>query len=304
MSNNSKDKTRKHIFDETIKALEKKDAKTLGTIGMPEIENAEELHLEFSELSMSDMKRADYLAKVEMNDEKFILHMEFESNYSSNRAMNKRMLRYLSSINWYDNLPIYQVLIILKSPQSTKNINNKIEMIVQGEKVLEYSYKVVKVYDMNKYEVLNSDKLVLYPLRIFMQHGNENDEEHIKECLKVVEELEDKDYYYLTVELSKRLYKFEVLENYIKEEIYMASELYKEPYEKGREEGIKEGIKEGKRQELIKTIVQLLTKKFGILPKEIKNKIEKSDYSDLEVIVGDVFGFEILDDVKKYLSDN
>ncbi|UZW15177.1 hypothetical protein OSC52_04875 [Clostridium pasteurianum] len=151
MSNESKDNTRKHIFDETIKALEKKDAKNLATIGMPEIENAEELNLEFSELSMSDMKRADYVAKVEMNDERFILHMEFESNYKSNRAMNKRMLRYLSNINWYDNLPIYQVLIILKQPKTIKSINNKIEMIVQDEKVLEYSYKVVKVYEIDKY---------------------------------------------------------------------------------------------------------------------------------------------------------
>ena len=65
----------------------------------------------------------------------------------------------------------------------------------------------------------------------------------------------------------------------------------------------KEEIKEEtKKQELIKMSIQLLTKKFGVLPKEIKDKIEKSDYSDLEVIMGEIFEFKDLDDVRKYLQ--
>lgn len=72
--------------------------------------------------------------------------------------------------------------------------------------------------------------------------------------------------------------------------------------EKDKEE-IKEEIKEEtKKQELIKMSIQLLTKKFGVLPKEIKDKIEKSDYSDLEVIMGEIFEFKDLDDVRKYLQ--
>lgn len=69
-----------------------------------------------------------------------------------------------------------------------------------------------------------------------------------------------------------------------------------------KEEGIKEGIKEGRRQELIRTAVRLLTKKFGILPEEVRNKIEKSDNTVLEIIVDEVLDFEKLEDVSKYLK--
>ncbi|UZW15178.1 DUF4351 domain-containing protein [Clostridium pasteurianum] len=148
--------------------------------------------------------------------------------------------------------------------------------------------------------MLNNDRLVLYPLRVFMQHENESDEEHIKECLKVVEELEDKDYYYLTVELSKRLYKCEFVENYIKEEIYMASVLYKEPYEKGKEEGIKEGIKEGIEKGKSEIILKLLIKKFKKLPEGYIEKIKNLPNDTLEVIAIDIFDINSAEELEKY----
>lgn len=84
-------------------------------------------------------------------------------------------------------------------------------------------------------------------------------------------------------EIAKKVFIDEKEKEEIKEEI---------------EEEIKE---ETKKQELIKMSIQLLTKKFGALPKKIKDKIEKSDYSDLEVIMGEIFEFKNLDDVRKYL---
>jgi uncharacterized protein DUF4351 len=294
LNNNSNEiKTRKHVFDETIKTLERKDFKTLATLGIPNIEKAEEIHLEFNELPMTDMREADYIAKVRMAEEKFILHMEFETNYSSNKEMSKRMLRYYTYINWYEDLPIYQVLVLLKEPPSVKNVVNGIKSVVKNKDVINYSYDVIKVYEMNKYEVLKSGKIVLYPLRVFMKYDNENAIEHIKECLEVVEKLEDKDYYYLTVELSKRLYQVEILEKYVKEDIYMASALYKEPYDKAKEE---------ERARWAKVIIKQLTKKFGLLPKELREKIEKLDAYNLEMIGEDIFDFEKLQDVNKYLQ--
>lgn len=285
-------KTRKHVFDETIKTLERKDFKGLASLGIPNIDEAEEVHLEFTELSMADMREADYIAKVTMNKEEFILHMEFETNYKSNKEMSKRMLRYYTYINWYEELPIYQVLIILKKP-NISNIINGIQATVLDDEILNYKYKVIKAYDMDKNEVLKDQKIVLYPLRIFMKHDKESDLEHIEECLKVVEELEDKDYYYLTVELSKRLYKEEVLEKYVKEDIYMASALYKEPYDRGKEE---------ERARLAKLIIKQLTKKFGLLSKEMRENIEKLDSYNLELIGEDIFDLNSLQEVEKYIS--
>jgi hypothetical protein len=88
-------KPREQIYDETIKNLEIKDCKALAGLAFPNIDEADDILLQFAELAMADMKRPDYIAKIRFGDQWFILHMEFESNYRSNREMQKRMFALL-----------------------------------------------------------------------------------------------------------------------------------------------------------------------------------------------------------------
>jgi len=37
--------------------------------------------------------KPDYLAKVKLHGERFVLHLEIETNYRGNRKMQRRMLR-------------------------------------------------------------------------------------------------------------------------------------------------------------------------------------------------------------------
>ena len=197
----------------------------------------------------------------------------------------KRMLRYYTYIKWHNDLPIYQVLVVLKKPKNVKNIQESFESKVQDLDILKYKYKVVKAYEIDKNEILEEERIVLYPLRVFMKYEEETEEEHIEECLKAVENLEDKDYYFLTVECIKKLYKGSEYEIYIKEEILMQSQLYKEPYDKGREDG----IEEGRQKEKTDTTIRLLTKKFGTVPPETKKAISKLDMVTLELIIDEIF---------------
>jgi hypothetical protein len=189
----------------------------------------------------------DFLARINMNKESFILHIEFETSYKSNTEMMKRMLRYYTYIKWYNDLPIYQVLMVLKKPKNVKNIKGSFESTVQGLDVMKYNYKIMKAYEIDKNEILKQRNIVFYPLRVFMKHEGETEKEHILECLSVVEKMDDKDYYFLTVECLKKLYQTSEYEDFVKEEIYMSSALYKEPYEKEREEGREEGLINSKR---------------------------------------------------------
>ena len=75
------------------------------------------------ELSIADMKKPDYLAKIKLHGEYFILHMEFESAYKNNKEMQSRMLRYYSNLYWNEDIPIKQVLLVMKQPKN-KNISN------------------------------------------------------------------------------------------------------------------------------------------------------------------------------------
>lgn len=71
--------------------------------------------------------------------------------------------------------------------------------------------------------------------------------------------------------------------------------------EKFREEGKKEGIETGERKSLVKTTIKLLTKKFGALTDETKEKISKLDADTLKIIIVEILEYKSLDEINKYL---
>ena len=265
------------------------------------VKDAEEVSLEHTKLSVPDMREMDFLTKVNMDSESFILHVEFETAYKSNSEMMKRMLRYYTYIKWHNDMPIYQVLVVLKKPANVKNIKGSFESSVQDLDVMKYNYKVVKIYELDKNEILKQGKIVLYPLRVFMKYEEDTEQNHIQECLLAVENLEDKDYYFLTVECIKKLYKKSKYEKYVKEEILMKSMLYKEPYEKGIKEGMKEGLKEGLKEGKTDIVLKFLTKRFGLLPEDVKAKIRKLDVISLDIILDKILDYKDLEDFKKFI---
>lgn len=289
--------TRPQTYDETIRTLEKKDYRGIAEFILPVVKEADEISLEPTKLSVPDMREMDFLAKVNLNKESFILHIEFETVYKSNTEMMKRMLRYYTYIKWHNDLPIYQVLVVLKKPKNVKNIKSSFESTVQDLDVMKYNYKVMKAYEIDKKEILKQKNIVFYPLRVFMKHDGETEKEHILECLSVVENLEDTDYYFLTVECLKKLYQTSEYEEFVKEEIYMSSALYKEPYEKGIEEGL--GL--GETRALARTLTKLLLKRFGILTEDLRNGIQKLDATTLEILIDNIDGYNNIEDVKKYI---
>ena len=62
------------------------------------------------------------------------------------------------------------------------------------------------------------------------------------------------------------------------------------------------GVQKGKVETLVKTAIKLLTKKFGILPNEMQEKIQELDVTTLEIITEEILQFQSLDDVQKYLK--
>jgi flagellar biosynthesis/type III secretory pathway protein FliH len=72
--------------------------------------------------------------------------------------------------------------------------------------------------------------------------------------------------------------------------------------EEGMQEGLEKGIEIGQAKALSKTALQLLTAKFGVLPKELAEEISKLDIISLELILSNMFNYTSLSDVKKFIS--
>lgn len=134
-----------------------------------------------------------------------------------------------------------------------------------------------------------------------MKHEGETEEDHILECLAAAEGLQDTDYYFLTVECLKKLYQTSEYESFVKEEIYMSSALYREPYEKGLKDGEIKGEIKGETKALSRTALKFLIKKFGVIPDDLKEGIQKLDASTLEIIIDNILEYESLEEVKKYI---
>ena len=63
----------------------------------------------------------------------------------------------------------------------------------------------------------------------------------------------------------------------------MQSALYKEPYETGRKD------------EKTKLIIKFLTKRFGVLPVDLKKGIEAADADKLDVIAEELLDYKDID---------
>ncbi|MFC5629560.1 DUF4351 domain-containing protein [Aliibacillus thermotolerans] len=77
----------------------------------------------------------------------------------------------------------------------------------------------------------------------------------------------------------------------------LADKWRQEGMEKGREEGKAEGMRLG----LVKSITRICMKKFGELPKEMRDELNQLDVSSLEAILENIFEMERLEDVKKFI---
>lgn len=69
-----------------------------------------------------------------------------------------------------------------------------------------------------------------------------------------------------------------------------------------REEGKEEGRKEGEMEALARTAIKFLVKKFGFVPKDLKQGIANLDIPTLEVIIDGISEYKDLDEVKKYIQ--
>ncbi|MDD4627400.1 MAG: Rpn family recombination-promoting nuclease/putative transposase [Syntrophomonas sp.] len=69
--------------------------------------------------------------------------------------------------------------------------------------------------------------------------------------------------------------------------------------EEGLKEGIEKGIEEGEANALARTAIKLLTKKFGLLPEELKTGISELDPPTLDIMIDGILDYESLEDIKK-----
>ena len=80
----------------------------------------------------------------------------------------------------------------------------------------------------------------------------------------------------------------------------IAEQLINEGMQKGMQKGLQKGLQKGFLSAKSETAMHQLTKKFGVLPEEMQNKIQKADADTLNLILDNIFDLTSLEDVAKY----
>lgn len=243
-------------------------------------------------------------------DDNSYLHLEFQT---TNRKRDlSRFLAYDAVLYYKENRAVNTIVVYssnIKKAETNINIGSikySVNAFYMSNLDGDVKYKYLE-HKIKSNDTLNSnDLLSLVFLPIMNSTKDRND--RILESIKLARQIKDDKNQMNSLAL---LYAF--AEKFIEgsnmdriKEVFGMTELGRllreEGKKEGKEEGRKEGKEEGRRQELVRTSTRLLTKKFGILPDDIKAKIEKSDTTVLEIIVDEILDFEKLEDTYKYLK--
>ena len=275
---------------------------------------------------------SDMLFRVNIDNKEGYIYFLFEHKSYTSKNISFQLLKYMTEI-WESKinkerikeLPVIIPLVIYHG-KNKWNISTTLGEMINGydnlpEDVKKYipDYEYL-LYDISGYTdeeikggVIN--KIVLTTFRDIQTKDISGVTESIYKMIEYLVELGDKQTgieYFETlmkyifsarVDLSKEVV-IEIMnkiETTYPEGSDLVMTLAEKFREEGKQEGKQEGIAIGEVKTLIKTTIRLLTKKFGVLPEEVKEKISKLDADTLEIIIVEIFEYESIEDIKKYL---
>lgn len=279
---------------------------------------------------------ADMLFRVNINNKESFIYFLFEHKSYMSKNISIQLLKYMIEI-WdsqlknkeIEKLPMI-IPIIIYHGKASWNIGYTLGNRIDGYNSLPHdiqkyipNYKYL-LYDLSNYtdeEIKGRAqiKIMMTMFRDIFAKDNRGLQESILRSIQYLVELEDRETgieYFETLmryifsaraDLTKQNAR-EIMKK-IETDYPEGSEIIMSLAEKFREEGIKEGIKEGmtkgikegERRKSINYAIKLLTKRFGRLPEDYKKRIENADIEILDLIIEEIFSFEGLDDVKKYI---
>ncbi len=281
---------------------------------------------------------SDLLFTVNIDGKEGYLYFLFEHKSYISIDISLQILKYMVEI-WIKafkeikgvklgKLPVI-IPIVIYNGKDRWNIDENLGILIKDYDELSKEIKKhIPNYEYLMYDITGyTDEQIkgAVELQIFIKIAkavSTNDTELIKKVL-----IEAAMYYGKLEKASGKAEYFEILLTYVsntnvdftKEDLHtvmievervypegsdIVSSLAERLREEGRLEGIEKGIEKGERKTLIKNVTTLLTIKFGAIPEDMKEKILKLDTTTLNLILTEIFRYENLDEIKKYLNQD
>ncbi|WP_286945573.1 Rpn family recombination-promoting nuclease/putative transposase [Acetobacterium sp. UBA5834] len=296
-----------------------------------EIQNGSHVDAELSEL-FSDM-----LFRTKINQRDGYLYFLFEHKSYPDRMVALQLLTYMVRI-WNQkvnrendtHIPVIIPLVIYHGKTQWKigpmlsDLIMDFEMLPEEVKQMTPNYRY-QLYDLSQFsdEEIKGNAELMIALSIFRDVFKKTSQEFLETIFKAARALDELE------EMETGLQYFETCMRYIltsglplsKDQLNtvikqlavtykkgsevtmtLAEVLREEGFEEGIEKGKKEGIEEGKKELAIGLAINRLTKRFGIMPSEYREKINTLDLNSLEMLNYEIDDLHSIEDVRKFLG--
>jgi len=237
-----------------------------------------------TEIPVKSSSKLDSLIFCKGHDGKVSV-LNIEPQGYLDRILPVRMLRYCADI-WEYTLakkrgkPEIKQCVVLFYPEHDNEEHSLINKWGDdGE--LQYSYRVIKVWEMDKNPVIENRLIGLYPLIPLMRtHKGQSSEELIDLTVKTIETIEDEgtknNVYAVFSILAGEKHSNDLIKKYVRREMLMKSTLFDEWVKEEREEAAVKAAIITTRQ----NTVDVLTERFDFVPTSIKEQLEEISDAD------------------------
>ena len=230
------------------------------------------------------MREVDFVALVEVEGERFVLLVEFQTVWESD--VPQRTLGYTWRAYERYGLPVYPVVVVFRKSGA---LRDRLDLRTLDLEVFRFRFRVIPVWELDGAEVVAQQWIGLYPLLPLMQWEGKSDEAVLRESQELVltriaERERRADAYVALRVLSGIRYPLPLIDRILRrKEIMLESPVYQEILKEGKAMGLEEGkamgLEEGKAMGLVsrlrEDVLEALEVRFGMVPYQMEEHVRR-----------------------------
>ncbi|GAB4203479.1 MAG: DUF4351 domain-containing protein [Coleofasciculaceae cyanobacterium] len=241
-----------------------------------------------TELSIEPI-RADFVTFLRTQER--ILHLEFQVEVASTPPLPLRMLDYWVRLYRRYQLPITQVIVLLKATSTP------VPEVFQVEST-QHHYQILRMWEQDPAPLLqNTALLPLAPL-CAAKDSTQLLSRIAEQVSKIETPTQRQEISTCTQFLAGLRFNKDVIRQLFREGIMRESVIYQEILQEGREEG----REEGKQAEAITLILRQLPRRIGTVEPELQERIRELSIAQLEDLAEALLDFSCADDLVAWLQ--
>lgn len=247
-----------------------------------------------TELSLEPIS-ADAITFLQTSEQ--ILHLEFQTQPTSEPPLPLRMLDYWVRLYRKYRRPIQQFIIFLQATTS--------EVVFTEEFVTEttrHRYRVIRMWEQNPAIFLN-DRALLPLAPLAETNSPETLLTQVAAEVAKIEAIEQRRNVLAAVQIIAGLrYDKTLIQQLLREDIMRESVIYQDILQQGVRQGVQQGREEGRGEGEASLIIRQLTRRFGELSPEVIQRIRSLSLPQLDALGEELLDFTEIAEVVTFLE--